>query len=161
MYHYVAYSDVIAITTAMSRISRISYSIILIIAIGCAISSLYYPYLLKLNLFAGDPNQQRVINGSEFLFPRIIIAFMLVSLISVLLLKRQIVLIFSSILIVCFTYLTRTSIHSQWNIDREYGTKTGFGYLILFITVIGYFIICWIIILHNWLGKRYQATNIN
>lgn len=145
----------------MSRISRISYSILLIIAIGCAITSLYYPYLLKVNLFAGDPNQPRIINGIEFLFPKIIIAFMLASLISILLLKRQKWLIFSSIIVICFTYLTRISIHSQWNIDREYDTKTGFGYLLLFITVIGYFIICWIIILHDWRGKRYQATNIN
>lgn len=112
-------------------------------------------------MFAGDLNQLRVIDGREYLFPKVIISFILLSLISVLFLKRQIVLIFSSILVVFFTYLTRISIHSQWNIDREYDTKTGFGYLLIFITVIGYFIICWIIIIFNWHGKRYKATNIN
>lgn len=143
----------------MTKAGRITYSILLITAIAAVLMSLYYPYLLKVNLHAGDPNQPKIINGSEFDVPRLVLALMFVSLLSVLFLERQVLLIVTSLLVPGFTYLTRISIHSQWNIDREYDTKTGFGYLILVVAAIVYSIICWIILIHQWRARKQNTQN--
>ena len=107
----------------------------------CGIISLFLPYLLKLNICCGDLSLPNMYEGYHYSLTYLILLLMLASLFSLVFAKRQIITVLFSVLMLPLTWLVRYSIHFQGFIDHDYDSKTGLGFLLLFIAVLTHFAI--------------------
>ncbi len=140
----------------MSKKQRRILTSLMILPFTCAVISLFYPYLLKLNICCGDKTLPKFYNGYDYTFTYPILFFMLASMLCILKFKSQIALIVFNVFILFLIWLVRLSIHYQGYIDHDYDSKTGFGFLLLFISVTVHFILS---ILALTLEKRSRILN--
>ena len=99
--------------------------------IGCIVS-LYYPYLIKLNVRSGNLDLPKIKYGYEYYLTSLSLAlFPSIFLITVLT-KRVVLTFIFSLLNLGVVYLIRASIHFQGFIDHDYDSKTGLGFHLIF-----------------------------
>ena len=84
---------------------------------------------------------------------------MFASFLSLTLTERQIITVIFSTIILILTWLVRYSIHFQGFIDHDYDSKTGTGYLLLFISVLTHFVISFSAFILQMRNRKSNATN--
>ncbi len=125
----------------MNNKQRVILSVLFGVTIICTIISLFLPYLMKLNICCGDLTLPKMYEGYHYQLTTIILLFIFASVLSLLLDERQITTVIFSAIVLILTWLVRYSIHFQGFIDHDYDSKTGIGYLLLFISVLTHFVV--------------------
>ncbi len=102
------------------------YLIVIIICFLGSLTSIFFPYLEKLNVYCGDLELPMSVPGYEFSsIPFIMITILIAAFTS---LNWSFFLSFVNLGLV---YLTRTAIHFQGFIDHDYDSKAAIGYYLL------------------------------
>ena len=143
----------------MSKKQRVILSVLSGVTIITTIVSLFLPYLLKLNICCGDLTLPKMYVGYHYQLTVIILLFMFASFLSLTLTERQIITVIFSTIILILTWLVRYSIHFQGFIDHDYDSKTGTGYLLLFISVLTHFVISFSAFILQMRNRKSNATN--
>jgi hypothetical protein len=143
----------------MSKKQRVILSVLFGVTIICTIVSLFLPYLMKLNICCGDLTLPKMYAGHHYQLTTIILLFMFASVLSLLLIERQILTVIFSTITLILTWLVRYSIHFQGFIDHDYDSKTGTGYLLLFISVLTHFVISFSAFILQMRNRKSNATN--
>lgn len=143
----------------MSKKQRVILSVLSGVTIISTIVSLFLPYLLKLNICCGDLTLPKMYVGYHYQLTVIILLFMFASFLSLTLTERQIITVIFSTIILILTWLVRYSIHFQGFIDHDYDSKTGTGYLLLFISVLTHFVISFSAFILQMRNRKSNATN--
>ena len=143
----------------MSKKQRVILSVLSGVTIISTIVSLFLPYLLKLNICCGDLTLPKMYVGYHYQLTVIILLFMFASFLSLTLTERQIITVIFSTSILILTWLVRYSIHFQGFIDHDYDSKTGTGYLLLFISVLTHFVISFSAFILQMRNRKSNATN--
>ena len=144
---------------SMSKKQRVILSVLSGVTIISTIVSLFLPYLLKLNICCGDLTLPKMYVGYHYQLTVIILLFMFASFLSLTLTERQIITVIFSTIILILTWLVRYSIHFQGFIDHDYDSKTGTGYLLLFISVLTHFVISFSAFILQMRNRKSNATN--
>lgn len=126
---------------SMTKKQRVFFAILFCITLSTAVASLFLPYLVKLNYCCPDFGISATEIGYSYRLSGILILLILGSLFLILTVKNQIYTLVLSILILLITWLIRFSIHFQGFIDHNYDSKTGTGFLLLFISVLTHFVL--------------------
>jgi hypothetical protein len=128
---------------------RVTYLIVIGICFLGSLASIFFPYLEKLNVVAGNLDLPISVPGYEFEnIPFVMITMVLAAFTN---LNWS---FFLSIVHLGLVYLTRTAIHFQGFIDHDYDSKAGLGYYLLFAFSIIFFLattVYWISVF--WLRK--------
>ena len=143
----------------MNNKQRVILSVLFGVTIICTIISLFLPYLIKLNIYCGDLTLPKMYEGYHYQLTTIILLFMFASVLSLLLIERQIITVIFSAVVLILTWLVRYSIHFQGFIDHNYDSKTGTGYLLLFISVLTHFVISLSTFILQMRNRKSNATN--
>lgn len=115
----------------MSKI-KVIYLVLLGFCFISGIVSLFFPYLIKLNVRSGNLDLPKIKYGYEYSLPAFSLAlYPFLFLIEKLTKRISIALIFS-LFNLGFVYLTRKTIHFQSFIDHDFDSKTGLGYHLIF-----------------------------
>lgn len=111
---------------------KLIYLIVIIICFIGSLTSIFLPYLEKLNVRSSDLELPKLIIGTEYG----ITTFVLLSIATVFLITaftdNKFWPFFMSIITLGLVYFTRVFIHFQGMIDHDYDSKTGSGYRMLF-----------------------------
>lgn len=143
----------------MSKKQRVILTVLSGLTIIGAIVSLFLPYLLKLNICCGDLTLPKIYVGYDYLLTVITLLFMFASILSLKLSERQIITVIFSAITLILTWLVRFSIHFQGFIDHDYDSKTGSGFLLLFISVLCHFVISFSAFILQIRNRKSNATN--
>ena len=142
----------------ISKKYRVILSVLMITTTAGGFASLFLPYLVKLNVRSGDLSLPVLYEGSHYGLAKLIPFIMVLSIFSVALIQKQFITIMLSGIVLILTYLVRHSIHFQGFIDHDYDTKTGTGFLLLFIAVIAHFIISLCALILQMRNRKTRAT---
>ncbi len=111
---------------------KIIYLIVIIFCFIGSLTSIFFPYLEKLNVRSGNPDLPKLQLGYEFVSSSLVLLFISITLLVTIFTKNPVISFSMNIIILGLVYLTRSEIHSQGFIDHDYDSKTGTGYFILF-----------------------------
>ncbi len=120
------------LTVKLKKQNLFHLSVILICFTG-SISSLFYPYMEKVNIQSGDLHLPKIILGYDYEITTIILFTIAINFLLSAFIKNKFWTFSMSLITLVLVYLTRIVIHSNNNIDHDFDSKTGVGYLILFI----------------------------
>lgn len=126
----------------MYKKQRVIFALLMTLPVIAVIASLFLPYLVKLNVQNEDLTTPNIHLGYQYVLALVILLMMLYSVYCITVEKKNFVALALSLPILFLTYLIRYSIHFQGFIDHDYDSKTGSGFLLLFVAVIIHFGIC-------------------
>ena len=126
----------------MHKKQRTLLAVFLIVPTSIVIASLFLPYLVKLNIQGGDPLLPSYHLGYQYVLALVILLMMLYSIYCSTVEKKVFIALTLSLPILFLTYFIRYSIHFQGFIDHDYDSKTGLGYILLFIATMLHVGIC-------------------
>lgn len=115
---------------------KTKFIVLLIICFVGSITSLFFPYLLKLNIHGGNLELPEVINGYSYQITSLLLLFEAVIILILITTKRIIWPSIIAFFCLGLVHFTRTLIHYQGFIDHDFDSKTGFGYHLLFVFTI-------------------------
>lgn len=108
------------------KIQKVTYLIVISICFFGSLTSIFFPYLEKLNVNGSNLNLPISVPGYEFdIIPFILITIVIAAFTN---LNWS---FFLSLVNLGLVYLTRIAIHYQGFIDHDYDSKAGFGYYLL------------------------------
>lgn len=126
----------------MHKKQRNLFALLMTLPVFTVIASLFLPYLVKVNVQSGDLTLPNVLMGYQYVLALVILLMMLYSVYCITVEKKIFVALALSLPILFLTYFIRHSIHFQGFVDHDYDSKTGLGFLLLFLAVIVHFGIC-------------------
>ena len=129
------------------------------VTVLCSIASLFLPYLVKLNIRSGDLTLPKFYEGYHYGLTNLVLFIMTATIFSIALIHRQFVSIILSAIVLLLVWLVRKSIHFQGFIDHDFDSKTGAGFVLLFVTAIAHFLISLSAFILQIKNRESNATN--
>lgn len=123
----------------MSRTAQQIIFLLMAITVVCGGISLFFPFLVKLNVHSGDVTLPESYDGHQYRGSLVVLLLMIVNLFVIG--KSKWIPVVFSILTVAVVGIIRVSIHSQGGIDHDYDSKTGVGFLLIFLASCAHFIL--------------------
>ena len=131
----------------MTKQHRLILTILMGVTLALGFGSLWLPYLLKLNIIEGDYPSPTLYLGYDFEFMKLVLFIMSLTFLSIAFSSREIISVLLSSMVLTLVWLLRYIIHFQ-ALDHGYDSKTGFGFMLLFIAAVMQFMISASAILH-------------
>lgn len=124
----------------MTKTNRLLLALFMSSSILLGTVSLFLPYLVKVNRMGGDLTLPQTQLGYQYGLSSLLLVIMTATLIFIASERKQIVSVILSSTVLILVWLVRYSIHFKGFIDHDYDSKTGTGFLLLFIAAIAHFI---------------------
>ena len=126
----------------MLKKQRVLYAVLMIFPALAVIISLFLPYLIKLNVQSGDLSLPTILYGHQYPLAIVVALLMVHAIFCISFEKKIFIAMTLNVPILFLVYIIRYSIHFQGYIDHDYDSKTGSGFIVLFITAMVQFGIC-------------------
>lgn len=123
----------------MSRLRYINnlkllYLTVVFVCFSSSIISLFLPYLERINVRSGDLDLPIFVSGSKYFIAYFVVVSIGINLLVILISDRRIFSFLLSLLTALLVSIIRKMIHFQGFIDHDYDSKTGSGFLLLFVS---------------------------